>query len=262
MSQENQAAEQLHAVMDRATVHIGAVRVDPARLRRAQRRHRLSEGGVVAGVLSVALVAAGVAMYGGGSGATKTPSLTGPASTPATSAPPPSQTSVNWVLPKAVSVYDSDSGSEGAATANRLLSGTGVWETNQYCTSFATHDGLRKGTGLVFDLGAPMGIGKATVTIGVAGADVEMWAADSSVQAAPAVRPGQPPAGFTKVATVTHAAATTVLNLGQPVTTRFVLVWFNGNLPAVANPDSSIRCAHSDGHLYGDSIAGVRFSRG
>jgi putative peptidoglycan lipid II flippase len=259
---ERQDAERLHAVMDRATLHLGAVRVDPARLRRAQRRHRLAEGGVVAGVLSVALVAATVAMHGGGGGTGKLSNTTGPASSTSTSAAPTSQTPANLVLPKAVSVYDSDSGSEGAATVNRLLSGTGAWETNQYCSPFATYAGLRKRTGVVFDLGSPTRIADATVSIGIPGADVEMWVADPSVQSAPAVRPGQAPAGFTKVAAAADAGTTAALSPAQPVTTRFVLVWFTGLLPAVANPSPHIHCAHSDGHLYGDSITGVRFSRG
>ena len=251
----------LYTAMTQATADIGAVRVDPARLRRAQRRHRLTEGGVVAGVLSAALVAATIALHGGG-GTGKAPAVTRPETTSqsSTTASPPAQS--DSVLPTGISVYDSDNGTEGESTVNQLLAGNGTWTTSQYCQNYATFEGLHKSTGLIFDLGAPTSITSATVSIGFPGADVQMWAADSSDQSPPAVRPGQPPAGFTKVAGATDAAVTTTLSPAQPVTTRYVLVWFTGNLPALPNADPTIHCAHSDGHLYGDSITGVRFGRG
>lgn len=268
---ESGDATQLYAAMAQATADVGGVRVDPARMLRARRRHRLSEGGVVAGVLSVALVAATVAMYGGGGGGgggtAKVPGGTGPAvASPTTSAATaaPSKAVADVVVPTGVSVYDSDAGTEGGQSVHKLLSGTGAWVTNQYCQKVATSDGRPKGTGLIFDLGTPTSLAAATVDIGVPGAELEMWAADPSLQTPPAVRRGQPPAGFTKVAATDAATATTVLTPARPVTTRYVMVWFGGTLPAVPNPDTSIHCAHADGdgNRYGDSISAVRFSRG
>ncbi|ACU75606.1 hypothetical protein Caci_6761 [Catenulispora acidiphila DSM 44928] len=266
-------ATQLYAAMAQATADIGGVRVDPARMLRARRRHRLSEGGVVAGVLSVALVAATVAMYGGGGGTARVPGGTGSGvASPTVSAATavtavtaaPSKAVADVVVPTGVSVYDSAAGTEGGQSVHKLLSGTGAWVTNQYCQKVATSDGRPKGTGVIFDLGTPTPIAAATVDIGVPGAELEMWAADPSLHTPPAVRPGQPPAGFTKVATTDAATATTVLTPAQPVTTRYVMVWFGGALPAVPNPDISIQCAHADGdgNRYGDSISAVRFSRG
>ncbi|MEY9932842.1 hypothetical protein ABH926_007493 [Catenulispora sp. GP43] len=253
--------EWLHGTMATATAHLEAVRTDPARLRHAQRRRRLSEGGVAAGVLSVALVAAGIAMQGGGGGAAKTPALTGPTRTSQAPTTAPSSPA-DLIKPADVSVYDEDDGSEDTPGAAAVLAGTGAWTTNQYCQRFATYEGVVKSTGLVFDLGQATTLADATVDIGIPGAGLEMWAADPSVQAMPAVRPGQPPAGFTKVAAAENAETKTVLTPARPTTTRFVLVWFTTPLPAVPDPDKSIRCAHDDGNLYGDSITAVQFARG
>lgn len=253
----DQDAEQLHDVMTLATAHIGAVVVDRGRLRRAQRRHRVAEGGVVAGVLSVALVAATVAMQGGG-GAGPTKVSQSPTQSPTTVA----SSAAKVIAPVAVSVYDSGDGIEGSDLAKRLLDGTGAWQTYQYCQDRATFEGLPKSTGLIFDLGAATSIGDVTVSVGIPGADLEMWTADGSTTALPGIRPNQPPAGFTKVAEAADVGTTVVLSPVHPVTTRYVLVWFTGTLPAVPNPNQAIRCAHGDGHLYGDSIAAVRFARG
>ncbi|MBS2539663.1 hypothetical protein KGQ20_43665 [Catenulispora sp. NF23] len=254
--------ERLHAVMTQATAHIGPVRVDPARLRRAQRRHRLSEGGVVAGVLSVALVAAAVTMHGGGGGAGKSPAATHTTSTPVSQAPTAPTTS-NRVTPVGVSVYDSDNGTEGKGTVNQLLSGTGAWTTDQYCGKYATHDSMAKDTGVVFDLGGATSIGSVTVNVGTPGASLEMWTADdSTVGGPPAIRPGQPPAGFTKVASATDVGSTAVLTPAKPVKTQLVLIWFTGALPPVPNPDDVIHCGHDDGQRFGDSITSVQFTRG
>ncbi|MEZ0109183.1 hypothetical protein ABH920_003193 [Catenulispora sp. EB89] len=259
----DQDADQLHDVMALATAHLGAVVVDRGRLRRAQRRHRLAEGGVAAGVLSVALVAAMVAMQGGG-GAAKAPvPVGGPGQTKVSQNPTTVESSAaKGITPVAVSVYDSGDGLEGSDAVKGLLSGTGAWETYQYCQDRATYQGVPKSTGVVFDLGAATSIGEVTVNVGVPGASLEMWTADGSDTAVPGIRPNQPPAGFTKVAGVAEAGTTVVLSPAHPVTTRYVLVWFTGALPVVPNPNPAIACAHDDGRRYGDSITAVRFARG
>jgi hypothetical protein len=258
---EDMDAEKLHAVMARASAHIGAVRVDPARMLRARRRRRLSEGGVVAGVLSVALVATGVAMHSGGPhpATYKGPVATGPGPVSQSTTTAAAAGGIN---PVAVAVYDSDDGSEDNAAVAALLAGTAPWETRQYCQDFATQAGVRKGTGLVFDLGAATRVAGMTATIGVPGADMEMWTADPSMTDMPNVLRGLPPEGFTKQAAVNATTSTAVLTAAHPITTRFVLVWFNDRLPAVPNPSAGIHCAHDDGQRYGDSIAKVVFTRG
>ena len=114
----------------------------------------------------------------------------------------------------------------------------------------------------VVDLGTATRLTSVTVSVGTPGADLEMWAADPSTTAMPILRPGGTPVGFTKVSSATDVGLTVVFAPAQAVTTRFVLVWFT-TLPAVPNRVvPSIHCAHSDGHLYADSIAAVHFTRG
>jgi hypothetical protein len=43
------------------------------------------------------------------------------------------------------------------------------------------------------------------------------------------------------------------------VTARYVLIWFT-SLPAEPTTNAAIKCAHSDGHTYGDSILSVKFN--
>lgn len=257
---DGDAADRLHAVMSQATAHIEAIRVDPGRMRRARRRHRLAEGGAVAGVLSVALVATGIAMQSGG-GRSSGPTTTTPPVHAATTAGPTRGGTADLLSPIAVSVYDSDDGSEGESMVAGFLGGGPAWRTNEYCQNYATRAWKPKGTGLVFDLGAPSRIGGATVEVGRPGAELEVWAADPSVKGFPVVRPNQPPAGFEKIGSVAATSGTSTITFAD-VTTRYVLVWFNGVLPAELNPDNVIKCAHSDGYVYGDAIVAVRFTRG
>lgn len=260
MSEGFEDTGHLHTAMTQATAHIGAITLDPARLRRARRRHRLAEGGAVAGVLSVALAATVIAMNGG-------PARTSPGATIVPTKPSQIQTTTarqtRVITPTAVSVYDSDNGTEGKSLADQLLAGTGAWQTNQYCQSHATHDGILKGTGLVFDLGAATHPLTVSVDVALPGADMEVWAGDSSVTWPVPVLQGQPPAGFTKAASVpaSQSAGTNVFHL-TGFMTRYVLVWFSGTLPAVPNGDTMIKCAHEDGYRYGDAIKAVKFTEG
>jgi serine/threonine protein kinase len=165
------------------------------------------------------------------------------------------------ITPTAVSIYDEDDGSEGKGYLLSNQIGTKGWVTSQYCQNYATHHGSKKSTGLIFDLGSAKAVSNATVTIGTAGAAMEMWTADASVTSAPAPSGAQPPSGFTKAASADPGTTTTVtLKAASPVTTRFVLIWFTSPLPAVPTPDKTITCAHDDGNRYGDSMMSVKFN--
>lgn len=259
---EGEAADRLHATMTRATAHIGAISVDPARLRRARLRHRFAEGGAVAGVLSIALAATAIAVNTGG---TKTaPGVT----SVGTTKPSQVQTSATApttkvITPVAVSVYDSDDGSEGKDMADRFLAGGGPWQTREYCQAFATTGGVAKGTGLVFDLGVATHPLTVSVDIALPGADMEVWASDSSVTWPVPVVSNQPPHGFMRAASVpaSQSAGTNVFHL-TGFDSRYILVWFSGKLPATPNADKNIKCARDDGNRYGDAITAVKFTRG
>ncbi|HEY3478083.1 MAG TPA: hypothetical protein VGL02_04205, partial [Streptomyces sp.] len=178
-----------------------------------------------------------------------------PATTGSSSAPP-----ATGVTAAAVSIYNSDSTEAEGQLVNNQIGDKG-WFTNQYCSPTPTYNGDPKGTGLVFDLGSAKSVTSATVTIGTAGAAMEMWTADPSVTAAPAVVSGKPPAGFTHVVSTDAGTTTVTLKADSPKTTRFVLIWFTKTLPAVPNPDlTKIKCGKETGNRYGDSIMSVKFN--
>ncbi|MEY9927177.1 hypothetical protein ABH926_001802 [Catenulispora sp. GP43] len=215
--------------------------------------------GAVAAVVAVALLAYTMFSGSGSKGnqnAGNTNSTSAPPSTGGSSQAPADAN----ITPAAVSVYDEDDGSEGKGylTGNQI--GDKGWVTNQYCQAYATHSGSQKSTGLIFDLGSAKSVSNATVTIGTAGAAMEMWAADPSVTAAPSVVGGQPPADFKKIASADPGSTTVTLKASAPANTRFVLIWFTKPLPAVPTPDKTIHCAHDDGNRYGDSIVSVKFN--
>lgn len=211
----------------------------------------------VAAVAAIALVAY-FSMSGGGSGkGNSSASSSSPTIGKSSSATAAVGTPVSY---SSVAIYDSDDGSEGSGGVVGGKLGPHGWSTRQYCQNYATSSGKPKaGTGLLFDLGSAKQISAADVTIGTAGAAMEMWVADPSVTSAPALAKGQAPAGFTKVASATADSTDVALKAGSPVTSQFVLIWFTKPLPAVPAPDKTFTCAHDDGSRYGDTISAVNF---
>jgi transcriptional regulator with XRE-family HTH domain len=97
-----------------------------------------------------------------------------------------------------------------------------AWRTDWYAT--ANFGGLQHGTGLLIDLGRPLTITAAEVTLGSAsGADLQLRAGT-----APAL------ADLPTVAAATDAGGAVRLSLATPVLARYVLIWFT-KLP----PDST-----------------------
>ena len=211
--------------------------------------------GAVAAVAAVALLAWQLMGSGGGKGAAAGASGGSSAAQSQSSNTTPSAVGGPIVI-AAASVYDADDGTEGKGGVTTLNTGTGKWSTQSYCQGQPTYNGgkPKAGTGVVFDLGASKQITSATVGVLTAGANVEMWTGD----AAPANKPGSAPDGFKKVASAT-AATSFDLKPDAPVTARYVLIWFI-SLPAEPTTNAAIKCAHSDGHTYGDSILSVKFN--
>jgi len=94
-----------------------------------------------------------------------------------------------------------------------------AWHTDWYTT--ARFGNLKPGTGLLLDMGRPVTITGAQVTLGgIPGADLEL-----RVGAAPAL------ADLLPVADATNAYGVVRLNLARPTRGRYVLIWFT-KLPA------------------------------
>ncbi len=91
---------------------------------------------------------------------------------------------------------------------------TTAWRTSWYTTS---HFGnLQAGTGLLLDMGHPVTITAARVTLGpAAGADLQLRVGDSAVLAA-----------LRSVASASGAHSRVPLRLTAPARARYVLIWF------------------------------------
>ena len=98
-----------------------------------------------------------------------------------------------------------------------------VWNTNIYRQQFGP-GGLKKGVGLVLDLGSRKRVSSLTVTLVGAGTDLQVRVADQQ---------GQSLADYAKVAASTGANGRTVITLAKPTAGRYVLVWLT-KLPAVS----------------------------
>jgi hypothetical protein len=95
------------------------------------------------------------------------------------------------------------------------------WSTLQYRGSPAFGN-LKPGVGIVYDLGSPQSLSGVTVATTTPGATVEVRTGNSSdgdLDSFP-------------VAATGTLAATSDLTFAQPVTTRYVLVWITGLVPA------------------------------
>jgi hypothetical protein len=99
---------------------------------------------------------------------------------------------------------------------------TTVWNTNIYRQQFGP-TGLKKGVGLVLDLGSSRQVSSVTVTLVGEGTDLQVRLADTLSLSL---------AGYSKVAAGTDASGRTDLTLAKPTQGRYVLLWFT-KLPAV-----------------------------
>ncbi len=204
--------------------------------------------GLLAVILGVVVVVGAVAAFqlgGGNNGSATTP----PNSPGVTSSSSASGTSRQLTIAQA-SIWDSDKGQDDIAKLQQSYNGsTEGWVTSTYkdgpdITSY------RKGTGIIFDLGSAQKVGKVTFTVGVPGATVEVWTADSGLSSVPAVANSAPP-GFTKRSTKAGVGGGQVeVSFLSPVTTRYVMIWFTV-LPHQAAGQYEIEG-------YRDSLANVK----
>jgi hypothetical protein len=115
-------------------------------------------------------------------------------------------------------------GEENTERAAQAFDGndTTVWNTNIYRQQFGP-GGLKKGVGLVLDLGARKDVSSVTVTPVGAGTDLQVRLSDGQ---------GTALGDYTKVATGTDVTGRTVLTFDKATEGRYVLLWLT-KLPAV-----------------------------
>jgi hypothetical protein len=115
-------------------------------------------------------------------------------------------------------------GEENSERANLAYDGNPatVWNTNIYRQQLGPA-GLKRGVGLVLDLGARHEVASVTVTTVGEGTDLQVRLADD---------PGQSLTDYTKVAQRDGASGRTVLSLDKPTAGRYLLLWLT-KLPSV-----------------------------
>jgi serine/threonine protein kinase len=115
-------------------------------------------------------------------------------------------------------------GEENTDRAARAFDGdeTTVWNTNIYQQQFGP-GGLKKGVGLVLDLGSRKEVSSVAVTLVGADTDLQVRLADDQ---------GSALADYTKVAASTGASGRAVLTLDKATQGRYLLIWLT-KLPSV-----------------------------
>jgi hypothetical protein len=115
-------------------------------------------------------------------------------------------------------------GEENTERADRAFDGdeTTVWNTNIYQQQFGP-GGLKKGVGLVLDLGSRKEVSSVAVTLVGADTDLQVRLADDQ---------GSALTDYTKVAASSGAGGRVVLTLDKATQGRYVLIWLT-KLPSV-----------------------------
>ena len=157
---------------------------------------------------------------------TPTPSAT-PTPTPTTPAPSATPTAGPPVRVSAVTGFDPQGdGSEKNSIAGRAVDGDPAtsWTSDTYRTQ--TFGGLKKGVGLLLDLGAPTSVRSVAVAVGGSGSTLQLRTAT-----------GDTLEGSTVVAQASETAGTLTLTPSSPVTSRYLVLWFT----AAASSDGGYR---------------------
>ena len=97
-----------------------------------------------------------------------------------------------------------------------------VWTTKRYNEQFGP-GGLKRGVGVVLDLGREREVSSVTVALEGSGTDLELRAASSA---------GEAPADYEVVAEASDASGRAELRADEPATARYLLLWLTA-LPSV-----------------------------
>jgi putative peptidoglycan lipid II flippase len=139
--------------------------------------------------------------------------------------PPPHQRGsttkgqVVWSKPPHITSFDPEGdGAEDPGGVGLAVDGdpTTQWTTDTYHDS-PQFGGLKRGVGLLIDLGRPKTVRSAQLLLSAAGAGVQIRAGSS---------PPHQADDLPVVASQVNSPATTHLTMDQPVTARYWLVWF------------------------------------
>jgi hypothetical protein len=142
--------------------------------------------------------------------------------------------SAQVLAPAAASGFDAlrttsqDPTDENSSQAVNVIDGSKAgWTTNWYAT--AEFGGYKTGTGLILDMGKPCRITSVQIQFGsVPGADVQLKVGSSDARTA------ANEASMTTVASKNDVSGLETFSIAQPVTGRYLVVWFT-QLPPMAH---------------------------
>ena len=185
---------------------------------------------IISAVVVIVLVAAGVvgwALNHHGSPPNSAPPTQGPSS----SSPPPAAALV-VLTPVSANSFDAlgnDGGNEDGGGAKNAIdnSASTFWHTDYYFT-YPNLGNLKKGTGLILDMGKQVRLSQVVVQFGASCCtDVEIEIGNDNNPAPSAL------SSFTKVASSTTAHGSTTFDVSSTTTGRYVLIWMT-RLPPLA----------------------------
>jgi serine/threonine protein kinase len=185
---------------------------------------------IVSAVVVIVLVAAGVVgwvLNHRGSPPNSAP----PAQSPSSSSAPSAAASV-VLTPVSANSFDAlgnDGGNEDGSGAKNAIdnSPSTFWHTDYYFT-YPALGNLKKGTGLILDMGKRVRLSQLVVQFGASCCtDVEIEIGNDSTPVASAL------SSFTKVASSTTAHGSTTFDVSSTTTGRYVLIWIT-RLPPLA----------------------------
>jgi hypothetical protein len=150
------------------------------------------------------------------------------------------------VSARSVDVYGSDGGNEDNVDAPKAIDGSNstFWHTSFYIGN-PVFGGLKKGTGLLIDMGKNVKLSQVEVQFGtICCADVQVKIGSSSDPVPSNL------SNFTTVATSDHAVNTTNFTSNSSATGRYVLIWFT-SLPRQAGQQNQYQ-----GQIYNVVVRG------
>jgi serine/threonine protein kinase len=145
----------------------------------------------------------------------------------------------------------SDGGDENSAQAENVLNGGhGGWVTQQYYGS-PYFGGLKKGTGLLLNMGKPVRVTSVTVTFGdVPGANVEILEGSSDARSQANL------AAMTPVASAKDVSGKYTFTVARPVNDQYLVIWFT-KLPPMAGGHGHKGQAAYMAQVYNVAVTGT-----
>jgi hypothetical protein len=192
-------------------------------------------------VVALVLVAVGVAVWSftrhTHNSAVPTPSQS------LSSSPSSSSAAAVALKPVSATVYNplGDSTDDDPADAQNVIDGNAStgWHTSFYYTHLFGN--LKKGTGLILDLGRPVRLSQVTIQFGTScctHVQIELGNSSSGSKA-------DPLPGFTQVQSSAAAVNSTTFNVTSKATGRYLLIWIT-DLPPLASQSGRFETLISD----------------